>query len=122
MIVADYLRELREGGAPVTVSLGRLEGFAGVTRDPTVVRAAADKLSARADEANDVLTELRIRQRVIHLRGAADALERVAAGQSPRDLFVAHARQWADDNAITYAAFRDMGVSAEVLHRAGIFR
>jgi len=121
-IVGNYLRDIREGVASGMVQLGQMEGFKGSTSDPKVVRAAAEKLAARADETTSVLVELKLRERVRQLHEAAAMLDDVAHGQSSRDLFIEYGAQWADENGISYETFREMGVPADVLKQAGITR
>lgn len=121
-VVADYLNECREasfGGGGV--SLGALKGFPAKTSDPEVVDRAADYYANTViPNASTVVQELKARQRLMDLRYHAERLRYLANGQSSRKEFVKVAAEWAADNGITYAAFRDMGVSAAVLREAGI--
>ncbi len=81
--------------------------------DPESVRddARIAELDAAASAASDPIERLR----------ALDALAKAKAvdGTEIRNGFVAHAKAWADGENIDAAAFREMGVPADVLRDAG---
>ncbi len=81
--------------------------------DPDSLRddAKIAELEAAAASAGDAIERLR----------ALDALAKanVVDGSQVRMAFVAHAKAWADGEGIDVAAFRAMGVPADVLRDAG---
>jgi hypothetical protein len=109
--IGRYLDELDAGA--LSVHLGPRRGL---TRDPDEIDEYAEKIEAELAETTSSIKRLRLRQKVIDLRGVADAL-RQSTGPA---FFVEHAADWADANGISYAAFRDLGVPADVLREAGI--
>lgn len=80
--------------------------------DKLIDHAAIKKLQTEADRAKDPLDKLR----------ALGALERAKAvdGSYFEDGFVQSARQWAEEEGVPVSAFRSMGVSEDVLSRAGL--
>jgi len=113
--IGRYLDELEAGAAAgVHIGPGR-----GISRDPDEIDAHAEKIEAELAESTSSIKRLRLRQRVLDLRAVADAIRANDDG-SARDYFVAHAADWATENGISYAAFRDQGVPADVLREAGI--
>jgi hypothetical protein len=115
----DLLADESEYGRSGTVRLGRLEGFPAATNDPDVVEAAAAMISQTADETTSRIRELELRQRVLDLRAMAEEL-REGTALELEEAFVKVAAVWAAERGITYAAFREMGVTARVLKAAGI--
>lgn len=80
-------------------------------------RAALEKIPERIKKATTAVQRLQLMQRERELNRALKRLE-----QSP-DLeadFIASAKAYADKAGIEYATWRDAGVSADVLRRAGI--
>lgn len=114
--IGRYLDELDRGAQRGSVSLGPK----GSTTDPVVVEAFADKLQAEVAETTSPIRRLKLTQRVLDLRAAAEELRNRDTGESALDLFVEHAAAWAEEHGITYAAFRELGVPAAVLKQAGV--
>lgn len=129
MIIGGYLDERaahsagRNGGRRRTngVALGALPDFPAFSSDPDEIDRAADVIERTATTDKSSLMQLRIRQRVRTLRYEAEML-REGAAQSWESEFVEVAAAWADANGIEYDTFREMGVPAGVLRRAGISR
>ena len=93
----------------------------GRKRTPESMRARLDTIDATIEGA-DPMTRLQMAQERI------DLLEALHAAQTPVDLtaledeFVAAAARYGDRKGIGYAAWREVGVPAAVLKRAGITR
>jgi hypothetical protein len=129
LIIGGYLDERaahsagRNGGRRRTngVALGALPNFPNFSSDPDEIDRAADAIERTATTDKSSLAQLRIRQRVRTLRWEAEML-REGAAQSWESEFVEVAAAWADANGIEYDTFREMGVPAGVLRRAGISR
>lgn len=120
--VSTYLRELRDlslDEVPGAVHLGQLAGFPNATRDAEEVERAAKVMEEKANTTSSVLMQLKLRARVIELRTKAEALRRREDSTTEED-FIEHARTYAEAKGIPYGAWRDMGVPAAVLTRAGI--
>ncbi len=83
-------------------------------RNPESLRdeAAIADLQAKVDSASDPVEEVQLRS---ELKRLADV-----DGSSFRNEFLAHARGWAEENAVSAEAFREMGVSSADLRDAGL--
>lgn len=118
------LAEGRAQGRAVRAYLEALETHRpkrGRKRTPESMRARLDTIDATIEGA-DPMTRLQMAQERI------DLLEALHAAQTPVDLtaledeFVAAAARYGDRKGIGYAAWREVGVPAAVLKRAGITR
>lgn len=123
--VARYLDQCREHGAngKPGVWLGSLKGYPARTSDPETVAAVIDLYQREVIPAlTSPVQELKARQRVMTLRRELERMRKVSNGtaDAAREDFVLVAADWAVTNGISYAAFREMGVPADVLREAGI--
>ena len=118
------LAEGRAQGRAVRAYLEALETHRpkrGRKRTPESMRARLDTIDATIEGA-DPMTRLQMAQERI------DLLEALHAAQTPVDLtaledeFVAAAARYGERKGIGYAAWREVGVPAAVLKRAGITR
>jgi len=107
--VKQYLEALgsRRPGRPVT---------------PERLRDKIASLESRIGEEMDPLKALEMRQERLDAEaalGRAEATEDFAALEAA---FVEHARSYSERKGISYSAWRESGVAADVLRRAGIRR
>ena len=118
------------------LALGRAEGRAiraylealesnrpkrGRKRTKESIRSRLEVIAAELESA-DPLKRLQLAQEELDL---TEELERMDQGTDLQELeteFVKVARSYADRKGISYAAFREVGVSAAVLKEAGISR
>lgn len=109
-------------GSRRDVAIGALPGFPTSTSDPAVVDNAADTIAERLRSGPKLaaIAELRQRQRVLDLRNEADRLRAMSNHSAERAMFVREAAAWAAEHGISYEAFREYGVPADVLSDAGI--
>lgn len=110
--IGQYLDQCLNGGSPTAVSLGR----AGASADPEVIREHAKELANGLDRL-PAIQRVKTVQRIRELNAAADRFE---SSVGPEAVFVEHGKQWAEENGIEYATFRDCGVPARVLRAAGM--
>lgn len=100
----------------------QLEGEAAVRRyltylsDPDSLRdeAAISRLEQQAADTKDPIDKLRLLADLERLRSVDET--------TYREAFVREAKAWADDEGIPAAAFRELGVPADVLADAGFER
>lgn len=109
-------------GKSGSVSLGALPGFPSHTSDPKILEKAIGHYQARLASPITTIQEIKIRQRIMDLRAAMERLSYEPADDRDRAIFMAWGAAWARENGISYGAFREMGLSAEVLREAGITR
>jgi len=107
--VKQYLEALgsRRPGRPVT---------------PERLRDKIASLETRIGEEEDPLKALEMRQERLDVEAAlarAEATEDFAALEVA---FVEHARSYSERKGISYSAWRESGVAADVLRRAGVAR
>lgn len=89
---------------------------------PESLQARLDHLRARVAEEGDPLKRLDLEQEIIDVRAR---LKEVEARQDMADLeadFVAVARSYSERKGISYGAWRQVGVPASVLKKAGVAR
>ena len=119
------MAEGRVQGRAISTYLEALEQHKpkrGRKRTPESIDKQLADIDARLESAN-VITRLSLVQQRLDLEK-----EREALGAAPVDLtaledaFVGAAKPYSDRKGISYEAWRAMGVSAEVLKRAGITR
>lgn len=91
-----------------------------VTPESLKKRIAA--LTEKIDAATDPLRIVEYRQVRLDAEKALEQAQSVAAIDDLEDGFVKHAASYSSRKGITYAAWRESGVPAAVLQRAGIGR
>ena len=114
----------REQGRAVRRYLEALDAHRpkrGRKRTPDSIKRRLEDIENRLEEA-DPLSRLQLVQERMNLEAElATKSEAVDIG-ALEDEFVAAAREYSDRKGITYAAWREAGVDAGVLRRAGISR
>ena len=93
----------------------------GRKRTPESMRARLDTIDATIEGA-DPMTRLQMAQERIDLLAALHAAQTPVDLTALEDEFVAAAARYGDRKGIGYAAWREVGVPAAVLKRAGITR
>jgi hypothetical protein len=121
-LIKRYLEEVQDGTDNAFVRLGRVPGLPKMTDDPALVEKAIQYHAEQASVTDNVLTELKTRQRVRDLKRGLVILREHGGGSEAYETFVADGASWAAENGIDYATFREMGVSAKALREAGITR
>lgn len=123
---AEHKAALAQGRREGRAVKGYLEGLGnrrpGRPVTPERLRDKIAGLEARIADAADPLKALELRQERID---AQDALVRAEASEDFATLeaaFVEHAASYSERKGISYAAWREAGVPAEVLRRSGISR
>ncbi len=123
---AEHKAALAQGRREGRAVKGYLEGLGnrrpGRPVTPERLRDKIAGLEARIADAADPLKALELRQERID---AQDALVRAEANEDFATLeaaFVEHAASYSERKGISYAAWREAGVPAEVLRRSGISR
>lgn len=114
----------REQGRAVRRYLEALEQHRprrGRKRTPDSIRARLDKIEGLLEGA-DPLTRLHLTQERMDLEAELVARSETIDLSALEDDFVAAARDYGDRKHITYAAWREAGVEAAVLKRAGVRR
>lgn len=122
----EALASGREEGRVVRRYLDAMTGRPGSnsrSRDPDFLRRKLKRLDAAIPVERDVLTRLSfLQQRITTLH------ELDATGEEPEDLaeledmFIKAAKRYGERKGITYQAWRMVGVTPDVLRRAGISR
>lgn len=107
--VKQYLEALgnRRPGRPVT---------------PDRLRDKIAGLEARIAAESDPLRALEMRQERLDAQAALDRAEVSEDFATLEGVFIEHARSYSERKGISYAAWREAGVPAEVLRRSGIGR
>ena len=107
--VKHYLESLgsRRPGRPVT---------------PERLREKIVTLEERIAAATDPLKALEMRQERLDAQAALERAEAAEDFSALEAAFVEHARSYSARKGISYSAWREAGVPAEVLRRAGISR
>ena len=107
--VREYLESLRAGKRR------------GRRRTPDTIKARLKAIDAEVATA-DALNELKLRQErrdlELELRQRSSAVDQAALEKA----FVSVAKSFADRQGISYASWREVGVEASVLKKAGISR
>jgi hypothetical protein len=118
------LAEGRSQGRAVRRYLEALETHRpkrGRKRTPETMKKRLDKIDQELQSA-DPLHRLHVVQERLDLENAINSSGTAVDLSALEDEFVAAARQYSDRKGISYAAWRELGVSAAVLKRAGIGR
>jgi hypothetical protein len=105
--VKRYLEALgnRRPGRPVT---------------PERLRERIADLGARIEDEQDLLKALEMRQQRIDAEVTLAKVEAAEDMSHLEDAFVKHAKAFSERKGISYSAWRQSGVPAEILRRAGI--
>ena len=114
----------REQGRAVRRYLEALDAHRpkrGRKRTPDSIKRRLDDIGNRIEDA-DPLTRLQLVQERMNLEAELSTKEDAVDLAALEDGFVAAAREYSDRKGITYAAWRESGVDASVLRRAGIRR
>ena len=93
----------------------------GRRRTPEAMRERIDAIDNELGDANP-MQRLRLTQERIDLVAKIEATETTVDISALEDEFVAVASAYGENNGISYAAWRAVGVSAAVLKRAGVSR
>lgn len=109
-IVRDYLEGLRA-----------TKPKRGRKRTPETIGARLEKIEAELPDASPI-DELALVQERRDLQDELAAMSDTIDMQSLEDAFVEVARSYSESKKIPYASWRDVGVEASVLKRAGISR
>ena len=118
------LAEGRQQGKAVRTYLEALEQTRpkrGRKRTPSSIRAQLDKINATIDNASPV-KKLQMIQDRMDLEAELEAMANKPDLSAFEADFVASAKDYAERKSISYAAWRKIGVPADVLKRAGINR
>ncbi len=118
------LAEGRRQGKAVRLYLEALEQHRpkrGRKRTPESIRAQLDKINATVDDASPV-KRLQLIQDRIDLEAELEAMENKPDLAGLEEEFVSAAKDYGERKSISYAAWRELGVDAAVLKRAGITR
>ncbi len=107
--IKSYLQALsnRRPGRPVT---------------PDSLRNRIDRVSTRLESESDPLRRVDLLQQKIDAESQLADVEKAADLATLESGFVDHAKGYSDRKGISYAAWREAGVSAAVLRKAGIAR
>ena len=120
----DALAEGRRQGKAVRTYLEALEQHKpkrGRKRTPESIRKQLDKINGEIDNA-DPVKKLQMIQDRIDLEAELEAIENKPDLSALENDFVSAAKPYSERKAISYAAWRELGVEAAVLKRAGITR
>lgn len=123
----EHKAALAEGRAQGRAVRAYLEGLEankprrGRKRTPEGMRARIEMIDASIDDA-DAMSRLHLVQERLDLIAAIEAAEATVDMKPLEDGFIAAAAQYSGRKSISYAAWREVGVPADVLQRAGISR
>lgn len=120
----DALAEGRRQGKAVRGYLEALEQHKpkrGRKRTPESIRKQLERINASLDEADQV-TKLQLIQDRMDLNEELQRIENKPDLSALEDDFVKSAKPYSDRKRISYSAWRELGVEAAVLKRAGITR
>ena len=120
----DALAEGRRQGKAVRTYLDALEQHKpkrGRKRTPESIRKQLDKINASIDEA-DQIKKLQLIQERMDLEDELSRTENKPDLSALESDFVSAAKPYSERKGISYAAWRELGVEASVLKRAGISR
>ncbi|WP_154723565.1 hypothetical protein [Ilumatobacter coccineus] len=93
----------------------------GRKRTPETIKAQLDEIDATIADANP-MDELLMIQKRRDLTDELDAMSKTVDMKALEDAFVGAAKSYSESKKISYASWRDVGVEASVLKRAGISR
>ena len=97
----------------------------GRRRTEESITARLDKITQEIDSVTDPVKRLNLIQERLDLVIELTSMTAAQTGDSPADLepaFIAAAKAYSDRKHISYAAWREIGVSAATLKAAGISR
>lgn len=93
----------------------------GRKRTPESIQKRLDAIEGQLDEANP-LSRLQLVQERMDLHAELEAMDSTVDLTAIEEAFVASAQPYGERKGISYAAWRELGVPADVLKRAGITR
>ena len=120
----DALAEGRRQGRAVRDYLEALEQHRpkrGRKRTPDSIRTQLERINAELDSA-DPVKKLQLIQDRIDLEAELEAIENKPDLGALESDFVEAAKPYSERKSISYAAWRELGVEASVLKKAGISR
>ncbi len=120
----DALAEGRRQGKAVREYLEALEQHRpkrGRKRTADSIRAQLERINGELDSA-DPIKKLQLIQDRIDLNSELESMENKPDLSALESDFVAAAKPYSERKSISYAAWRELGVEAAVLKRAGITR
>lgn len=120
----DALAEGRRQGKAVREYLEALEQHRpkrGRKRTADSIRTQLDKINGQLDAA-DPMKKLQLIQDRIDLTAELESMENKPDLSALESEFVSAAKPYSERKSISYAAWRELGVEAAVLKRAGITR
>jgi hypothetical protein len=121
----DALAKGRHEGRAVRDYLGALRDHKpkrGRKRTPDSIDARLTAIASELDEGVEPIEELRLVQERMDLLVERDHLANRETPKDHEEAFVQVAKDYSDRLNISYAAWREVGVDASVLKRAGIKR
>ncbi len=127
LMTDDHKAALAEGRAQGRAVRGYLEALEahrpkrGRKRTPDSMRARLATIESTLDSA-DPMTRLQLVQERLDLAEAIAAAETTVDLSALEDGFVTAAKTYGERKGISYAAWREVGVPAAILKRAGISR
>jgi uncharacterized protein YicC (UPF0701 family) len=113
-VEGKVVREYLEGLRATKPKRGR-------KRTPDTVNARLDKIEVELNDANP-MDELLLVQERRDLQAELEAMAETIDMDALEDAFVDVAKSYSESKKISYASWRDVGVEASVLKRAGITR
>ena len=120
----EALARGREEGRAVRRYLEAIEAHRprrGRKRTPDSIRKRLDAIEERLETA-DPLTRVQLIQERMDLQTELEGMEQTVDLQGLEEAFVSSARSYGQRKGISYAAWREAGVDAAVLKKAGIRR
>ena len=114
----------REQGRAVRGYLEALDAHRpkrGRKRTPESIQKRLDQIEKQLESA-DALTKLNLRQERMNLQEELTSKQTAVDLSGLEEAFVAAAKGYSERKGITYAAWREAGVDAAVLKRAGVRR
>lgn len=95
-------------------------GKRGRGAEPETLRKRIERTRAAIEACDDLLQELELRQQIIDLEKRLAATEDAPGSFDLEEAFVKEAGNYSARTGVGWKAFRQMGVPAAVLRRAGI--
>jgi len=117
--LADGRRQARAIKAYLS-ALGRRRPGRPVT--PDSLKARLESLGSKIEAEPDPLKKVELRQQRIDAEDLLKTIDEQPEFPEMESGFIAHARAYSERKGISYAAWREAGVSAEVLKKAGVPR
>lgn len=124
---ADHKAALAEGRQQSRAVRDYLEALEahrpkrGRKRTPESVQKRLDAIESQLDDANP-LSRLQLVQERLDLQAEREAMDSTIDLTAIEEAFVSSAQPYGERKGISFAAWRELGVPADVLKRAGISR